>query len=191
MPYVSPKDIARVRTNAAVADLASSLECARIDEQPTQTAEPADPPSSGSDEPKEDPPSSHEATEAPETITTAAPETTPAADSVAEPSPLESSRSHTSDVPSLLSCGTDSSNSLHTLSSIETDAEFDMAVEIAEHDDDVEIAYDDDDDDVVLTTPEMAQYHRDMIAFTKPLYDRAKMIVDRKLRVQRARGVVR
>lgn len=168
MPYVAPKDLARVRATAAVAELASSLENTTLEPaQPAQT-EPAEPSSGGGDEPP-----SEEATEGAES----------------EPSDLASSRSHTPDAPSLLSCGTDSTNSLHTLSSVDADAEAtEDDVEIVEPDDDVEIAH--EEDDAVLYTPEMAQYHRDIIAFTKPLYDRAKIIMERKLRVQRARGVV-
>jgi hypothetical protein len=171
MPYVAPKDLARVRATAAVAELASSLEKTTLEPaQPAQT-EPAQPSSGGGDEPP-----SEETTEA-----------TEAAES--EPSDLASSRSHTPDAPSLLSCGTDSTNSVHTLSSVDGDAEAaGDDVEIVEPDDDVEIAH--EDDDAVLYTPERAQYHRDIIAFTKPLYDRAKIIMERKLRVQRARGVV-
>ncbi|BEJ14551.1 hypothetical protein CspHIS471_0403180 [Cutaneotrichosporon sp. HIS471] len=143
MPYVSPKDVARARADAAVADLASSMERTSIASTETQ--------------PETEPSSESEATDTTDADT----------DSL--------SRSHTPDAPSLISCGTDSSNSLHTLSSDED--EFQVDVEVVEIEEDI-------------YSPEMAQYHRDIIAFTKPLYDRAKMILERKMRVQRARGVV-
>ncbi|GMK58725.1 hypothetical protein CspeluHIS016_0601670 [Cutaneotrichosporon spelunceum] len=157
MPYISPKDVARARANAAVVDLDSTLEHPSLAPE-TQTGK------ENENEHETEPSSeSHEGTEATETEAEA--------QSDALPSP-----SHSPNAPSLLSCGTDSSNSLHTLSSVAD--EYDLG-----HVDLVE--------DELYTSPEMAQYHRDMIAFTKPLYDRAKMIVERKLRVQRARGIVR
>ncbi|BEI83780.1 hypothetical protein CcaverHIS002_0403840 [Cutaneotrichosporon cavernicola] len=145
MPYVSPKDVARARADAAVADLASSMEQTSIASTETQS--------------ETEPNSESEATDT--------------TDADADTDSL--SRSHTPDAPSLLLCGTDSSNSVHTLSSVED--EFQVDVEVVEIEEDT-------------YSPEMAQYHRDIIAFTKPLYDRAKMILERKMRVHRARGVV-
>ncbi|CAK9787016.1 unnamed protein product [Cutaneotrichosporon oleaginosum] len=178
MPYISPKQVASARAAAEIAHLASSLENSKLEPTASTSAEP-------SSETDKEPPA-----EAPDSESVQAAEATEDAptSSPTDASPLTSSRSHTPEMPSLISCGTDSSNSLHTLSSIASDDAEDTA-EIVEPEDDVVVVEDEIVDDVLVKTPEMVQYHRDVIAFTKPLYDRAKMVVERKLRVQRARGV--
>lgn len=159
MPYVSPKDAARIRADAAAAALASTLERTGLHDEPVSSGsgsganDQAGDGQTGSTSANEGEAEAEGqvATEATEDATEPSETADPSSSQHHEPpltapipshpSPLEQppspTPSHTPDAPSLISCATDSSNSLRTLSSasnpsdgemLSTDAELDVVI---------------------------------------------------------------
>lgn len=207
MPYISPKDTARIRADAAAAELAANLERTGLHDEPV-TSE------SVSEQGASD--SGAEASEGTTTEATEPP--SPQASSSELQQPLDApspthdhsgspSPAHTPNAPSLISCATDSSCSVRTLSSAGNvdDAEVDESgapesAELKGHEGDFQsqaharnhdLAHSACADlanvDLDEASPELAQYHREIYAFTMALYDRAKERAKRSAGRRRAR----
>lgn len=141
MPYVSPKDTARIRADAAAAALASTLERTGLHDDPATSGSGAEQGRSSSlsegqgqaaSEPTEaaDPRSSqHE----PPHLTAPIPLHASPLAQHSSPEP-----SHSPNAPSLISCATDSTNSLRTLSSASNPSDGEMMGTVTEVDVDMD-----------------------------------------------------